>query len=68
MLAQADLPAQLGVDLVHCERQAQLVVQNSHGTVQLIQSELMTDGYFEGITAEIGDLLQVENPSQIAFT
>ena len=56
---QADLPAQVGVDLAHCERQAEVAVQSSNGTTRLIQSELMTDIYFDGIAAEIGDLLRV---------
>lgn len=56
---QADLPAQLGVDLVHCERQAEKVVQGSNGKTKIIQSEIMTEAYFDGVAAEVSDLLQV---------
>ena len=61
---QADLPARLGVDLAHCERQAQRVVESSSAMLQIIQSELMTDAYFDGIAAEVGDLLEVRQGLQ----
>lgn len=44
---------------MHCERQVEEVVQQKSSTSRLIQGELMTDAYFDGIAAEIRDLLQV---------
>ena len=44
---------------MHCEKQAEEVMQSSSNTMRLNQGELMTDAYFDGIAAEIGDLLQV---------
>ena len=58
---QADLPAQLGVDLVHCEKQADKVVEGSNGTIRIIQGEILTDAYFDGIAIEIGETLQVND-------
>jgi hypothetical protein len=58
---QADLPAQLGVDLTHCERQAVCAVEASNGTLQIVQGELMEQSYFDGISAEIDELLQASS-------
>ena len=58
-LLQADLPAHLGVDLAHCEKQAQIYVDESSGSVQIIQGELMTTAYFDGVASETEELLQV---------
>jgi hypothetical protein len=56
---QVDLPAALGVDLLHCERQAAAAVGESSGRVQLIQGELITLAYFDSLAAEVNDTLQV---------
>ncbi|KAK9817206.1 hypothetical protein WJX72_011062 [[Myrmecia] bisecta] len=53
-----DLPAQLGVDLVHCERQADVIVRKSNGGVLLEQGELITLAYFDGLAAEANEMLQ----------
>ena len=58
---QADLPAQLGVDLAHCERQAQQAVEQSRGSMQIVQGEIITSAYFDGLAAEIDELLQVRD-------
>ena len=56
---QADLPAQLGVDLAHCERQAQQAVEQSGASMQIVQGEIITSAYFDGLAAEVDELLQV---------
>jgi hypothetical protein len=58
VLAQVDLPALLGVDLVHCERQAAAAVNAGGGALRSVQGELITQGYFDGLAAEIDELLQ----------
>lgn len=55
-----DLPALLGVDLVHCERQAGATVGDSGGALQLVQGELITTSYFDALAAEVADSLQVQ--------
>lgn len=56
---QVDLPAALGMDMVHCERQAQLAIKESKGTLQLIQGELIMQPYFDSLAAEVQETLQV---------
>ncbi len=55
---QVDLPALLGVDLVHCERQAGGAVADSGGSLQLVQGELVATSYFDALAAEVADSLQ----------
>ena len=57
---QVDLPPLLGVDLVHCEREAGTAVAVSGGAMRLVQGELVTDAYFDGVAAEIDETLQVQ--------
>ncbi|KAK9845381.1 hypothetical protein WJX81_005067 [Elliptochloris bilobata] len=57
-IAVVDLPALLGVDLVHCERQAAAAVSGSGASLQAVQGELITQGYFDNLAAEINELLQ----------
>lgn len=56
---QVDLPALLGVDLVHCERQAGAAVAESGGQLQLVQGELITLAYFDALAADVADSLRV---------
>ena len=56
---QVDLPAQLSVDLVHCERAAQQAVAESNGGLRLLQAELFTTAYFDNLAAEVNEVLQV---------
>eukprot|EP00955_Chlamydomonas_euryale_P018806 200682-Chlamydomonas_euryale.AAC.1 len=58
-LPLVELPALLGVDLVHCERQARALVQASPGDVFEAQGELITQQYFDGLAAEVNEMLQV---------
>lgn len=58
---QVDLPAQLSVDLVHCERAAQQAVAESNGALRLLQAELFTTAYFDNLAAEVDEVLQVGN-------
>lgn len=55
---QVDLPSQLGLDLVHCERAADAVVAASSGGIQLAQGELFSSAYFDGLAAEVDEGLQ----------
>jgi len=54
-----NLPAQLAVDLVHCERAAQQAVTDSNGQLRILQGELITVEYFDNLAAEIDEILQV---------
>ena len=58
-VAQVDLPPLLGVDLVHCEREAGGAVADSAGAMRLVQGELVTDAYFDSVADEIDETLQV---------
>lgn len=60
-LAQVSLPAQLAVDLLHCERAAQSAVAESNGQVRLVQGELITVEYFNNLAAEVDEILQVRD-------
>lgn len=59
LTTQVNLPAQLAVDLLHCERAAQQAVAESNGQLRLVQGELITVGYFDNLAAEIDEILQV---------
>ena len=54
-----NLPAQLAVDLLHCERAAQQAVAESNGQLRVVQGELITVEYFDKLAAEIDEILQV---------
>ncbi|KAI3438673.1 hypothetical protein D9Q98_001094 [Chlorella vulgaris] len=53
-----DLPGQLGLDLSHCERAADVVVSASSGTITIAQGELFSAAYFDSLAAEVDDGLQ----------
>ena len=56
---QVNLPAQLAVDLLHCERAARQAVAESSGQLRLVQGELIAAEYFDNLAAEIDEILQV---------
>ena len=56
---QVDLPSALSMDMVHCERQAKLALEESKGAMQLINGELIMQSYFENLAAEVQETLQV---------
>lgn len=53
-----DLPQQLGLDLVHCERAAETVVSSSEGVITQAQGELFSKAYFDGLGSEVDEELQ----------
>jgi hypothetical protein len=53
-----ELPALVGVDLVHCERQVATIISESAGSVVEAQGELITTQYFDSLAAEVNELLQ----------
>ncbi|XP_024383367.1 E3 UFM1-protein ligase 1 homolog isoform X2 [Physcomitrium patens] len=53
-----DLSGTLGVELVHCERQAQQIVQNNP-SLSLMQGEILSSGYWDSIAEEINESLEV---------
>ena len=55
---QVDLPSQLGLDLVHCERAAEAVVAAGGGGITLAQGELFSTAYFDNLAAEVDEGLQ----------
>ncbi len=66
MHAQVDLPAAVGVDLVHCERQADLAIKSSNGSLQRIQGDLITLSYFDSLAVEVNETLKARIPSRIS--
>jgi hypothetical protein len=54
---QVDIPAQLNVDLIHCERVAAELVAASNGQLQLTAGELLSSKYFDAMAAEVQELL-----------
>lgn len=56
-VALVELPALLGVDSVHCERQAAAIAAESRGEVVEVQGELIATYYFDAIAAEINEQL-----------
>ena len=57
-MVQVDLPALLGVDLVHCERAAAVAVAEHPGVLS-IQGELITTAHLDSLASEADQLLQV---------
>ena len=56
--ALVDLPAALGVDLVHCEKAAASAVAASGGDLRLVQGDVVSTAYFDALAAEVGELLE----------
>eukprot|EP00878_Enallax_costatus_P006274 GHUV01006577.1.p1 GENE.GHUV01006577.1~~GHUV01006577.1.p1 ORF type:complete len:509 (+),score=174.38 GHUV01006577.1:756-2282(+) len=65
-LELTELPALVGVDLAHCDKQAALIVAESNGNVLEAQGELITLQYFDTLAAEINDLLQESGVTSMA--
>ena len=59
-----DLPTALGMDMIHCERQAKLAIEQSKGALQLIRGEVIMETYFDNLAAEVQETLQVSNTRQ----
>ena len=53
-----DLSVTLGVELIHCERQAQQIVQNNP-SLSLVQGEILSSVYWDSIAEEINESLEV---------
>ncbi len=64
---QVDIPAQLNVDLVHCERVAADLVAASNGTLQQAQGELLSVKYFDSLAAEVQELLTEAGATSIGM-
>lgn len=47
------------MDMIHCERQALLAIEQSKGALQLIRGELIMVSYFDNLAAEVQETLQV---------
>ena len=47
------------MDMIHCERQAKLAIEESKGALQLIHGELIEESYFDNLAAEVQETLQV---------
>ena len=47
------------MDMIHCEKQAKLVIEQSKGALQLIHGELIMQSYFDSLAAEVQETLQV---------
>ena len=56
---QVDLPTALGMDMIHCEREAKLAIEQSKGALQLIRGEVIMESYFDSLAAEVQETLQV---------
>ena len=66
-MLQVDLPPLLGVDLVHCEREAAAAVEAAAGAMRSVQGELITTAYFDSIAAEIDETLEVRGAGQVRY-
>ena len=42
----------------HCERQARLLVEESGGEMSEVQGEIISNAYFDGLAAEVNEILQ----------
>lgn len=49
------------MDMIHCERQAKLAIEQSKGALQLIRGEVIMETYFDNLAAEVQETLQVGN-------
>ncbi|GBF94592.1 hypothetical protein Rsub_06707 [Raphidocelis subcapitata] len=56
-LELSELPALVGVDLTHCEKQASSIVSESGGSVIQAGGELITAAYFDSLAAEESGVL-----------
>mmetsp|Transcript_16765 Transcript_16765/g.54824 ORF Transcript_16765/g.54824 Transcript_16765/m.54824 type:complete len:769 (+) Transcript_16765:27-2333(+) len=54
-----DLPALLDVDLSHCERHAAALSREEADAFTLVEGELITPLYFDGVAAEVEEELQL---------
>lgn len=52
-----ELPAAVGVDLVHCQQQATEAVAESGGSLQLLSGDLIAATFFDTLAAEVADTL-----------
>lgn len=59
---QIDLAGQLGVDVVHCQRQATAAVEESRGALLEVHGQLITAAYLDGLASEVQESLQVGTP------
>ncbi|KAG0621526.1 hypothetical protein M758_3G026500 [Ceratodon purpureus] len=57
-VALVDLSGTLGVELIHCERQVQQIVQ-SNPSLSLVQGEILSSSYWDSIAEEINESLEV---------
>ena len=64
---QVNLPAQLAVDLVHCDRAARQAVADSQGQLKIVQGELITVEYFDTLAMEIDEILQVRQIHSVCY-
>ena len=63
-----DLPTALGMDMIHCERQAKLAIEQSKGALQLIRGEVIMETYFDNLAAEVQETLQVRHSLSMAYS
>lgn len=56
-ISLVDLAATLGVELIHCERQAELIVK-SNPDLTLVQGEIIASSYWDSVAEEISETLQ----------
>lgn len=63
-VALVDLSGTLGVELIHCERQAQQIVQND-ASLSLVQGEILSSNYWDSIAEEINESLEVSGQMSV---
>ena len=61
----ADLPALVSVDLVHCERQAVEVAAEPGAEVRLVEGELLTERYWDGLAGEVDEELRAAGSASL---
>ena len=61
----ADLPALVSVDLVHCERQAVEIAAEPGGEARLVEGELLTERYWDGLAGEVDEELRAAGSASL---
>ena len=61
----ADLPALVSVDLVHCERQAVEIAAEPGAEVRLVEGELLTERYWDGLAGEVDEELRAAGSASL---
>eukprot|EP00210_Caulerpa_lentillifera_P001965 g1885.t2 len=57
-ISLAELASELSVDIVHCDRQSRVLVEDSNGQINLLQEELISNQYLTSFARDINERLE----------